>query len=292
MNRPKVQTVDTVDLVKMVEQVMMERPDFYHKMRKLGEADYEVICRSGFRNAFGTTDSLKSFLIGVTKQEELINELKTNQLELSGDANINEERRRIKVLLRSPSTTEDQQKEFQIRDQFLHNRTKQRHPNGAKSQSRMTLTMLEDEYINKGHIQPRPANGRYPYRSGFRYKCPPSGRKGDIAWALYQKATRAVDRFDGPSVPGGRRVPWVDDEGNAPGSVTKAADPGSGAASTSTTKRQLDAVLKNHEFSVGASVIITKTGVAGKVHEKNHAWITVKVGGEVWKKRKSELTAA
>jgi len=220
INRPEVKDVNTNELQKMIETLMCERPTFHHQMRELGEADYQVICDTGFKNAFGSTSSLKSFLTGVKQAQEQIIKLQTDKLELSGDANINEERRRIAVHLRTASNDEQQdipsREELQARDVFLYERSTKR-GFGQNHNSRMSLRMLEDEYIQKGHIKPRPAaGGSYGKQEGFRYKCPPSGRKGDIAWALYQKATFEEARFNGPSVPGGRRVPYVETDSDVP----------------------------------------------------------------------------
>ena len=194
MNRPEVKDIDTSELHDLIARIIRERPDFHHRIRKLGEDDYKVILNEGFKNAFVSTEALSDFLKGVNESAKRIKDLETNKKELSGDANITEERRRIAKLL--PNETNTKRVELETRDAFLFSRSTQK-GYGKKKGSVMPLRMLEDEYIAKGHIAQRPSSGRYPHKAGFRYLCPPGGRRGDIAWALYEKATFNVDGFDG-----------------------------------------------------------------------------------------------
>jgi hypothetical protein len=128
--------------------------------------------------------------------------------EPTGTGNVNEERRRIGKWLQTATSEIAKELRLRERDAFLFRRTTQR-GFGRTGKSRMNTTMLQNEFIKKGHIGPRPppGSGGYPKKAGFPSLCPPKGSRGDIAWALYEKATVEVDGFDGS-----QRVPFVPED--------------------------------------------------------------------------------
>ena len=104
----------------------------------------------------------------------------------------------------------------------------------------MTLAELEDEFIARGHIGERPAPGeRYPHKGSFKALCPPGGKRGDIAWALYQNATMDKDGFDGSE-----RVEFVADEAGAPADGASSSASRSGTPAAASRTRHVRATAK------------------------------------------------